>query len=247
MQEVGEALLARLEQWQPNLVVITGDLTQRARFKQFLAAKEFIKRFPNGCQALVVPGNHDIPLYRIWERLFAPYKLFAKIISSYRGDTFYSEGLMVVGINSTHPWRRIKGGVIRDKDFLRCERDFANCKPNDLRAVAFHHPLFSLRGKLIKQHPLLLRLQSMGADLVLCGHAHQSYIAVMPAATGQKPLIVLQCGTSTSARGRKQEFGLNSFNEVLISPQTITIVRNIYQVDQQDFAPVEVQKFERIS
>src|SRR5436190_16940942 len=75
---VAEGLVADLADRKPSLLVVSGDFTQRAREGQFRAAADFLKRLPT--PQLLVPGNHDIPLYNLIRRFFFPLDRYRRII-----------------------------------------------------------------------------------------------------------------------------------------------------------------------
>jgi len=66
-----EALVPLVHEKRPGLVVLSGDITQRARRGQFEAARRFLDRLP-AAALVVIPGNHDIPLFNVFGRLLRP-------------------------------------------------------------------------------------------------------------------------------------------------------------------------------
>ena len=204
-----------------------------------------MNRLPAHCAQVVVPGNHDIPLYRIWERLFSPYRLFKKFISPHRNSVHRGEGLTVVGIDSTHFYRRLKGGKIRKKHLDFCADAFANSPESDFRVVVFHHPLFALTEEVNHDQVLVRSLRSMGVQLVLCGHVHESLIYHFPKEQGQPSMSVVLCGTSSSSRGRSSEEGANSLNVIRLTKEHVSISRRVYDSSYNSFGEVEQQSFPR--
>jgi 3',5'-cyclic AMP phosphodiesterase CpdA len=108
--EAGDAILAYATADSPGAVIVTGDLTQRARVKQFVQAGAFLRQLEGRTRVVVVPGNHDIPLYRVWDRLFHPYRLFHSLVSKDRNTVLGLDKVTVVGIDSTHPLLRLTNG-----------------------------------------------------------------------------------------------------------------------------------------
>jgi predicted MPP superfamily phosphohydrolase len=79
LSNVGEALQRIAPTLDANVTIISGDLTQRARREEFVAAKEFIARLPSMPQ-VIIPGNHDVPLYRGGRANPQPSCLYREII-----------------------------------------------------------------------------------------------------------------------------------------------------------------------
>jgi predicted MPP superfamily phosphohydrolase len=107
--QVVEALLALAALQRPELVVLSGDITQRARPAQFRAAKAFVERL--GAPVLAIPGNHDIPLFDLWTRLTRPYARYAKVFGADLEPVHSSPDLLLVGVNTTRAWRHKNGEV----------------------------------------------------------------------------------------------------------------------------------------
>src|SRR5438552_3952786 len=95
---VAEGLLKDIDTQKPDLIVVSGDLTQRARSLQFEEAKEYLARlhYPQ----LIVPGNHDIPLFDIFRRFFFPLTRYKKYITEDTTPEFIDEEIAVYGINT---------------------------------------------------------------------------------------------------------------------------------------------------
>lgn len=104
-----EALVALAAQQRPDLVVLSGDITQRARPSQFRAAKAFVDRL--GAPFLAVPGNHDIALFDLWSRLTRPYARYTKVFGTNLEPVYASPDLLVIGVNTTRAWRHKNGEV----------------------------------------------------------------------------------------------------------------------------------------
>src|SRR5262249_26271474 len=101
-----DAVLQTAHDCAPDAIVVSGDLTMRAKPAQFAAAGEFLRRLPSAPQ-IVVPGNHDVPLYRVVERLLRPYAGYRKHISRNLDEVHRLPGLTVVSLNTTSPLLRI--------------------------------------------------------------------------------------------------------------------------------------------
>jgi len=196
-------LLTALERHRPDLVVVSGDLTQRARAAQFAQARDFLARLP--APVLVVPGNHDLhPLYRPLGRLIGPRDKFRRHLPGHEPlPVWRSPDLVAVGLDSTRPLRW-KSGVLTDAHLDQLDRVLAAAPPDAGRMVFLHHPPASARAG----HSFDI-LVERGIDLVLAGHAHRAAIGLI-VAQGGGSLVLVQASTacSTRLRGESNGFGL---------------------------------------
>jgi len=201
-QPVVEALVALAAQQRPDLVVLSGDITQRARPSQFRAAKAFVDRLC--APVLAVPGNHDIALFDLWSRLTRPYARYAKAFGANLEPVYSSPDLLVIGVNTTRAWRH-KNGEVSTAQIDHVANLLTTASPQQLRLVVVHQPAAvpqtKERSNLLRGHHVALRVWSAaGADLVLGGHIHLPYtLAVQGLA---RRLWVLQAGTAVSSRTR---------------------------------------------
>lgn len=200
--QVVEALLALAALQRPELVVLSGDITQRARPAQFRAAKAFVERL--GAPVLAIPGNHDIPLFDLWARLTRPYARYAKVFGADLEPVHSSPDLLLVGVNTTRAWRH-KNGEVSATQIDRVAQQLGAATPRQLRVVVVHQPVAvtaaSDRPDLLRGHPVALRAWSAaGADLVLGGHIHLPY-TLAPQGLARR-LWVVQAGTAVSSRTR---------------------------------------------
>jgi predicted MPP superfamily phosphohydrolase len=186
--ELVRALLAALREAAPALVVVSGDLTQRARGPEFAAARAFLDALP--APWLCVPGNHDLPLDRP-ARLFAPRAAYHRHITRERHPWFATQGLAVAGIDTTRA-RRWKSGSVRARWAVERLRD---APPEALRVLVTHHPVAGAAFTLAA---------AAGADVLLAGHLHIGGPAEL-----REGRLVLQAGTALSARRRGEPNGWN--------------------------------------
>lgn len=135
--QVVEALVALSARQQPDLVVLSGDITQRARPAQFRAAKAFVERL--GAPVLAIPGNHDIALFDLWARLTRPYARYAKAFGTELEPVHASQDWLVVGVNTIRPWRH-KNGEVSAAQIDRVAKLLSAASPAQLRVVAAHQP-----------------------------------------------------------------------------------------------------------
>jgi 3',5'-cyclic AMP phosphodiesterase CpdA len=201
---VVEALVALAAQQRPDLVVLSGDITQRARRRQFRAAKAFADRL--GAPVLAVPGNHDIALFDLWSRLARPYARYAKAFGANLEPVHASPDLLVIGVNTTRTWRH-KNGEVSTVQINRVANLLSAASPQQLRLVVVHQPAavaqLEERCNLLRGHPAALRAWSAaGADLVLGGHIHLPYTLALPGLA--RRMWVLQAGTAVSSRTRPE-------------------------------------------
>ena len=199
---VVEALVALAAQQRPDLVVLSGDITQRARPAQFRAAKAFVDRL--GAPVVAVPGNHDIALFDLWARFTRPYARYAKAFGAELEPVHASQDLLVVGVNTTRAWRH-KHGEVSAAQIDRVASLLTAAGAQQLRVVVVHQPAAVTRAEdhvnLLRGHQAALRAWSAaGADLVLGGHIHLPYTLAQQGLA--RRLWVVQAGTAVSSRIR---------------------------------------------
>lgn len=243
-QPVVEALEAHAREHGADLLVLSGDITQRARRNQFAAAQAFIHRMDD-CgirQKLIVPGNHDIPLHNLLTRFLCPYKNYRQFIGEQLEPVFENDELLAIGLNTTHPKRRKDGKVTEEQIHSVCER-LSRCDPAKLRIVVAHQPFGSMAPSDLRnlQHgarEALLRWAESGLDLVMGGHIHLPYVLPL---SGQYPdlsreIWIVQAGTTLSSRLRGRL--PNSFNRLYISTRDgkqVRVERWDYQAQTRRF------------
>lgn len=197
-----EALVALSHQQRPDLLVLSGDITQRARPGQFRAARAFVDRL--GAPLLAIAGNHDIPLFDLGARLLHPYARHCHAFGDDLEPVHSSADWLVVGVNTTR-WYRHKNGEVSRPQIDRVARRLASADPGQLRVVVLHHPVAVLRTgethNLLRGHAQALRhWAEAGADLVLGGHIHLPYVTALPGLA--RPMWAVQAGTAVSSRVR---------------------------------------------
>ena len=199
---VVEALVALAAQQRPDVVVLSGDITQRARPAQFRAAKAFVDRL--GAPVVAVPGNHDIALFDLWARFTRPYARYAKAFGAELEPVHASQDLLVVCVNTTRAWRH-KHGEVSAAQIDRVASLLTAAGAQQLRVVVVHQPAAVTRAEdhvnLLRGHQAALRAWSAaGADLVLGGHIHLPYTLAQHGLA--RRLWVVQAGTAVSSRIR---------------------------------------------
>jgi 3',5'-cyclic AMP phosphodiesterase CpdA len=175
--KVEPALGALTERVGPELIVVSGDLTHKARPAEHEGAAAFLKRLER--PLVVVPGNHDIP-WAFPARLTHPFREFERHWQTtepvHQGDSFF-----VVGVNSVRPWRYQSGGV-RSGQLQRVAGLFAGAPGGALRVVVLHHHLIgapwrSRKKPVARRTHVLAALVDAGAELILAGHIHQAAVS----------------------------------------------------------------------
>ncbi|HEX7052074.1 MAG TPA: metallophosphoesterase [Longimicrobiales bacterium] len=250
---VGEALLEAAAALEPDVIVASGDFTQRAKREQFHAARQFLDRLPP-VPIVVVPGNHDVPLYRVAERIFSPYALYREYISDELDTVLRRDDAVIVGLNSTAPLRAITNGRIDGDQLAFCAEAWRSAPAHAARILVAHHhfaPAPDYEGGQVMPGAkrAIDRFTRLRVDLILGGHLHRAYIGnsldVYPGRDRDHGIIIVQCGTSTSRRGRAREREKNSFNLVRIGSDWIRITHYMFFDDAHGFAPVGRHIFPR--
>lgn len=235
-----DPLCQKVAELAPDLVVISGDLTQRARAAQFAEARAFIARL--GAPVICVPGNHDIPLWNIWQRLFRPWQPWRHHFSNILEPDWRCDRLVVVGLNTADP-RAWKRGRITSVQLDRVARRFADAGPR-ARIVVMHHPLEHLPEEtqwlMAGATEALQRLPEAGAQIVLSGHIHVSHAGPFTAAPG---LIFVQAGTGLSYRRRAEA---NAFNLLDFGPEGVEI-RTLLADDTGRFTRADLRHSHRFT
>jgi 3',5'-cyclic AMP phosphodiesterase CpdA len=253
LAKVGEALQRIAPTLEADVTVISGDLTQRARREEFLEAKEFLMRLPSVPQ-VVIPGNHDVPLYRVGERILNPHALYREIISDRLDDVMEIPGAVIVSLNSTSPRRAISNGRIHREQLDFCTQAFINAPADAARIVVAHHhfapaPDFVRDQVMPKAKRAMNCFLELGVDMIMGGHLHRAYIGnsldVYPGARRDRGIIIVQCGTTTSRRGRGREREKNSFNLIEVDDEMVRVTHYMYFQESDHFEPVSRHFFPR--
>ena len=250
---VGEAALRSAHELEPDIVIASGDFTQRARREQFAAARQYLDRLPR-VPLIVTPGNHDVPLYRLSQRLSRPFELYCEYISKDLDFVVRHERAVIVSLNSTAPRIALTNGRIHRAQLEFCARAFENAPADAVRIVVSHHhfapaPDYEKAQVMPKAKRALDLFSRLQVEMIFGGHLHRAYIGnsldVYPGVDREHGIIIVQSGTTTSRRGRAREREKNSFNLVRIEEDLIRITHHIYFDDLDGFAPVSRHIFPR--
>jgi 3',5'-cyclic AMP phosphodiesterase CpdA len=238
---VAEALVVLAWQQRPDLLVLSGDITQRARPAEFHAARAFMNRL--GAPMLAIPGNHDIPLFNVWARLQRPYAGHMAAFGSELEPVHSSPDLLVLGVNTTRA-RRHKDGEVSVQQIERVAQILEGASAEQLRVVVVHQPMAVTRSEdrpnLLHGHPQALkRWAAAGADLVMGGHIHLPYVLEIQGLP--RSMWAVQAGTAVSARVRP---GVPNSVNLLRWNATASPRRCV--IEQWDFLNAE-QRFVRVA
>lgn len=241
--KVVEGLVADLGALSPSLLVVSGDLTQRARRRQFAAAKTFLGRLPG--PQLVVPGNHDVPLYDVTRRFLSPLGRYRRQITNDLDPTYVDDQLFVAGLNTARSFTWQSGRISEEQlDGLAGRLAEAGDR---FKVVVTHHPFIpppdgagiALVGRAAEAIPLL---DAGKVDLLLAGHLHRGYAGDIRAhyPTAARSVIAAQAGTATSGRTRNEA---NAYNWITLEPDRISI--SVRAWNGTGFAPIGLSTYER--
>lgn len=205
--EVLEALVQLAHEQRPEVVVLSGDVTQRARRGQFAAAKRFVERL-GVPDTLVIPGNHDIPLFNLAARVLRPYGNYRRAFGDELEPSFESPAWLVLCVNTTRA-RRHKDGEVDAAQIERVAQRLRRARPDQLRMVVTHQPVHVTRlqdeeNLLHGRREAVRAWAEAGADLVLGGHIHLPYVRPLEESVAglARPLWCVQAGTAVSHRVR---------------------------------------------
>ena len=247
-QNLIDPLIRSVAEIKPDLVAVSGDLTQRARSHQFRAARAFLDSLPQ--PQIVVPGNHDVPLHNVFTRFLQPLDKYRRYITDDLQPVFSDEEIAVVGVNTARSLT-IKGGRINQVQVVRLREKFCSFGEQVVKVIVTHHP-FDLpeghheRNLVGRARMAMVGLAECGADLFLAGHLHISHTghtAKRYKIRGHSALVV-QAGTASSTRGRGEA---NSFNVVRVNRPEIVVERFEWQPAKAVFAVASREDFRHTS
>ncbi|MDB5943746.1 MAG: metallophosphatase [Ramlibacter sp.] len=243
-EAVVAAIVPLVHSLAPDVVVISGDLTQRAKPHEFRAARRFLDALPG--PQIVVPGNHDVPLYNVFQRFLQPLNKYRRFISQDLEPFHADDEIAVAGINTARSLT-FKDGRINEEQMQRLHERLAPLPDSVTKFVVTHHPFDLPEG--FDKHQLVGRAdQAMqiflraGADVLLAGHLHTSHIgstAIRYPVQGRTALVV-QAGTATSTRGRGES---NSFNRVRADGDRLQVERWSWDPAARRFAEAASDAF----
>jgi 3',5'-cyclic AMP phosphodiesterase CpdA len=246
------AAFARLAgELSPDVIVISGDLTQRAKAREFRTVRGLLSELPR-VPVVVTPGNHDVPLFRFWERLLNPYRNWRRFVAPDLDTVTSVPGATLVALNTSAPRRAIVNGRVDAAQVALARRTFEQSPAGHARILVLHHHVVPVPGRvggspLPGADGLLRAFEEMGADLVLGGHVHQTRVTWSSEAPvgGHARIPVVSSGTTTSGRGRGVELGRNSLNVVRIDEGMVEVTPYLLEDGATRFEPNQPVRFPR--
>jgi len=235
-QRIIEPLLERITSIEPNLIAVSGDLTQRARRRQFQQASDFLARLP--FPKLIVPGNHDVPLFNVAARLVDPFGGYRRWIDADLEPAYIDDEVAVIGLNSARALVTGGRGRLNRRQIEAAVERLRPLPAAPIKVIVTHHP-FDLpegfpSGNLVGRASVAMqRFAAAGADLFLAGHLHVSHVghtADRYNIAGHSALVV-QAGT-LSTRGRGE---LNTFNVLRMGRPEMSVERYSWQTGSRVF------------
>jgi 3',5'-cyclic AMP phosphodiesterase CpdA len=222
---VAEDLLASVTENRPDLVAFSGDFTQRARHAEFAEARRFLDRIAQ--PKLVVPGNHDIPLYDLFGRFLTPFAKYDHYVSptGVPGSLFADDEIAVFGLNTARSFKR-KNGRVSVEQIADIRRVFSEVPRAVFKALVTHHPLGNPAGmarpELAGRSVLALEaIAGAGVHLLLSGHYHKALSGEVAMQVGKSSVLILHAGTAISTRTRDADG--NTYNLVRIAGERLAI------------------------
>jgi len=247
---VDHALLAPLRQLieriDPDVLVVSGDLTQRAKAEQFEEARAWLDTLPG--PQIIVPGNHDISLYNVFRRFVKPLARYKRYITDDLDPFYLDDEIAVVGVNTARSFTIKDGKVSRDQ-LAVVRQQLAGVPPSVTRIVVAHHPFdlpetFEERDLVNRAPRAMQAFSECGVDILMGGHMHASHAGSTATRyqLSEYAALVVQAGTATSTRGRGE---VNSFNVLRVESQQVEIDRYGWDVVHGHFELVDTDKFLR--
>jgi 3',5'-cyclic AMP phosphodiesterase CpdA len=242
-EELAESLLTDVAAQEPDLVVVSGDLTQRARPRQFEQARAFLDRLPG--PVLTVVGNHDLPLVNLPRRFVSQTRRYEHYITPDLDPIVALPGLVAVGLDTMPAWRWKAGHVSpRQVDIVR--EAFGHAPPEAWRILVTHHPVLpeELSG-LVGRRLLVNTCAGTGVDVLLSGHTHVSSVSTVSfGAPGRHSALALVSGTTISRRTRGSPNSYGVLQLAVPREDGACLTLDLRQADGMDWSTGSSARFE---
>jgi 3',5'-cyclic AMP phosphodiesterase CpdA len=211
----------------PSLVIVSGDLTQRAREEQFRAARAYLDAL--AAPYVVVPGNHDIPLYDVWNRFLHPLDRYRAIVTDDLMPSFVDDELCVVGVNTAHGFTFKDGKITTEQ--ARAAAAIFTAHPEHLKILVCHHPFIvpasrSPRERVDGADAALPILHDAGVELICSGHMHIAFASDTGGFRDEtREILAIHAGTCISTRTRGEP---NGYNRLVLDGDDLTIIHRVW-------------------
>lgn len=230
----------------PTAVVVSGDLTQRAKSEEFEQARAWLDTLPD--PQIIVPGNHDISLYNVFRRFVLPLDRYKRYITDDLDPVYIDDEIAVLGVNTARSLT-FKDGRVNKEQVAKIRETLSGLDPKMTRVVVTHHPFDLPQGSeerdLVDRAGMAMDVfKDLGVDLLMAGHLHLSHAGNTQARykISEYAALVVQAGTATSTRGRGE---VNSFNVIRIERERIEVDRYGWDTVHNQFQVMATEKFMR--
>lgn len=245
-----DALARDLHEQKPDVLIVSGDLTQRARASQFRKAAAFLARLPS--PQIIIPGNHDVPLFNVIRRFFFPLQRYTQLITDDLAPAYKDDQIAILGVNSARSWTWSidgfwKDGRLSDEQLQEIRRYFEQFSEPFFKVLVTHHPFIPPPGE--RRHGIIGRsamaldmLERAGVDMLLAGHLHLGYSGDVRThhEAVKRSILSVQAGTATSTRKREEA---NAWNFITIGGEQVTI--SVRALTGQTFEQITLTRYTR--